>query len=190
MNNYQRTESSSGLSKDNHQFKLHTKMPTFKGAKTPYLNNESKPFCKSLNRCEFGDIRHSKYVSSEMKHKLPIPAKSRDLTKLPSDRGTENLICKCTTESTCNLHHQKYVDCPISSNDRNSKFSGRKAENIFRKHMEESNSMDSVNKTIDLEDIQREVETVKARIQHNRKRIDNSNRISSQVSNTGRFNPN
>lgn len=180
---YNRTESTSKVSNDAEETKFEGKIPSLNGNRTPYLNSDSKAFSKSMNRWEFGEAWFARYISSEMKFKLPKSIKSREANQIPSDRNSENFSCKWNSEKGCKLHNKNYLDCSIKNRSQKPLFSSRKNENIFLK-INESYSNESLSKTIDLEEIQREVETIKTKMNLNRKHILDWNRISKDTINT------
>jgi hypothetical protein len=180
--NFNRTDSISKISKDAEKIIPENKIPPFNGNRTPYLNAGSKAFSKSMNRWEFGEAWFARYISSEMKFKLPKSINSREANNIPTDRNSEDFSCQWNSENACKFHNKNYLDWKIKNWSKNPLFSSRKTENIFSK-INESHSNESLSKTIDLEEVQREVETIKARMNQNRKHILESNRLSKDTIN-------
>lgn len=130
--------------------------------------------------------------------KLPQPLKSRDVRRLPSGRKSLKHFCNCTDTHTCERHHSNFVDCQFRKMSdkpmRNGRkeynlealFSSRKFDNIFKQELKDTYSNDSghANKTIDLEEVQKEIEGVRTRLSKNlkpvggRKRLLEPNRLS------------
>lgn len=111
-----------------------------------------------------------------MKFKLPSSIKSR---------GTQNLQSRKNdhfqSQGSCDEDnkHQEFVDCTFRQPANRAVFSSRKLDNIFKTNLNDSDEVISHNKTIDLEDIQKEVESVKARMKlNNKRRILDPNRFS------------
>ena len=183
LKHFNRTESTAKIITDQNDFNLDTKMPNFKGNKTPYLNTDSKKFSKSINKWDLGDTVMPKYLQDDMRFQLPSAIKSRESYNIPSDRKSEHYMCNWTSEKLCETHSNYFWESGIKKDINKPIFSSRKMDRIMHQHIEKSNSYESVslNKTIDLEEMQKEVDKIKSKMRQARMNIIECNRISNET---------
>lgn len=117
IKHFSRTESTSKIVIDQSELKLETRMPSFKGNKTPYINSDSKKFTKSIYKWDFGDAVMSNYLQEDTKFQLPSAVKSRDNNQLPSERQSEKYLWSWTSEKKWESHINYFCDSRVTSSE-------------------------------------------------------------------------